>query len=89
MTVSPTAERVTESFIDGEPVRSAATYPNIDPSTGATLGDVARAGDKEIDRAVAAAVDRDRQGAGRQAHAKAFEICSGVTGSVRKRWPIA
>src|ERR1700733_206786 len=55
MTVSPAAERVTESFIDGEPVRSAATYPNIDPSTGATLGDVARAGDKEIDQAVAAA----------------------------------
>src|ERR1700722_6552406 len=55
MTVSPAADRVTESFIDGEPVRSAATYPNIDPSTGATLGDVARAGDKEIDQAVAAA----------------------------------
>ena len=54
MTVSPAAERVTESFIDGEPVRSAATYPNIDPSTGATLGDVARAGDKETDQAVAA-----------------------------------
>ena len=55
MTVSPAAERVTESFIDGEPVSSAETYPNIDPSTGATLGDVARAGDKEIDQAVAAA----------------------------------
>ena len=39
MTVSPAADRVTESFIDGEPVRSAATYPNIDPSTGVTLGD--------------------------------------------------
>src|ERR1700733_13743277 len=55
MTVSPAAERVTESFIDGEPVRSGDTYPNVDPSTGATLGDVARAGDKEIDQAVAAA----------------------------------
>ena len=53
MTVSPVAERVTESFIDGAPVRSAQTYPNIDPSTGAALGDVARAGDKEIDQAVA------------------------------------
>jgi aldehyde dehydrogenase (NAD+)/betaine-aldehyde dehydrogenase len=49
------SNRVTESFIDGEPVRSAGTYPNTDPSTGATLGDVARAGDKEIDQAVAAA----------------------------------
>jgi aldehyde dehydrogenase (NAD+) len=55
MTVSPAAERVTESFIDGASVRSAETYPNIDPSTGATLGDVARAGDKEIDQAVTAA----------------------------------
>ena len=34
---------------------SADTYPNIDPSTGAILGDVARAGDKEIDQAVTAA----------------------------------
>ena len=33
MTVSPVAERVTESFIDGTSVRSAETYPNIDPST--------------------------------------------------------
>ena len=37
------SEAVTESFIDGAPVRSAETYPNIDPSTGAVLGDVARA----------------------------------------------
>jgi aldehyde dehydrogenase (NAD+)/betaine-aldehyde dehydrogenase len=55
MAVSPAAERVTESFIDGASVSSAETYPNIDPSTGATLGDVARAGDKEIGQAVAAA----------------------------------
>ena len=46
---------VTESFIDGASVGSAETYPNIDPSTGATLGDVARAGDEEIDQAVTAA----------------------------------
>ncbi|HEX9039819.1 MAG TPA: aldehyde dehydrogenase family protein [Trebonia sp.] len=46
---------VTGSFIDGEPVGSAETYPNIDPSTGATLGHVARAGNKEIDQAVTAA----------------------------------
>src|SRR5262245_48437594 len=55
MIASPVAERVTESFIDGASVRSAETYQNIDPSTGGTLGDVARAGDKEIDQAVTAA----------------------------------
>jgi aldehyde dehydrogenase (NAD+) len=49
------SDLVTESFIDGAAVSSAETYPNIDPSTGATLGDVARAGDKEIDQAVTAA----------------------------------
>src|ERR1700733_759312 len=65
MTVSPAAERVTESFIDGEPVRSADTYPNIDPSTGAALGDVARAGDKEIDQAVAAGRRASRARRGR------------------------
>jgi len=49
------SDLVTESFIDGAAVSSAETYPNIDPSTGAALGDVARAGAKEVDRAVAAA----------------------------------
>ena len=49
------SDLVTESYIDGASVSSAETYPNIDPSTGATLGDVARAGDKEIDQAVTAA----------------------------------
>ena len=49
------SDLVTESFIDGASVSSAETYPNIDPSTGATLGEVARAGDKEIDQAVTAA----------------------------------
>jgi aldehyde dehydrogenase (NAD+)/betaine-aldehyde dehydrogenase len=48
-------DRVTESFIDGASVNSQQTYPNIDPSTGTTLGDVARAGNKEIDQAVTAA----------------------------------
>jgi len=46
---------VTESFIDGVSVSSAQTYPNIDPSTGAVLGDVARGGGSEIDQAVTAA----------------------------------
>jgi aldehyde dehydrogenase (NAD+) len=49
------SDLVTESFIGGAAVSSAETYPNVDPSTGATLGDVARAGDKEIDQAVTAA----------------------------------
>jgi aldehyde dehydrogenase (NAD+)/betaine-aldehyde dehydrogenase len=48
-------DQPTESFIDGRSVSSAQTYPNIDPSTGATLGDVARAVENEIDQAVSAA----------------------------------
>jgi aldehyde dehydrogenase (NAD+) len=46
---------ITESFIDGESVASAAVYDNIDPATGRSLGPVARAGAAEIDRAVIAA----------------------------------
>jgi aldehyde dehydrogenase (NAD+) len=49
------SDLLTESFIDGAAVSSAQTYPNIDPSTGATLGDVARAAGREIDQAVTAA----------------------------------
>jgi aldehyde dehydrogenase (NAD+) len=55
------SDLVTESFIDGAAVSSAETYPNIDPSTGATLGDVARAGGGEIDRAVTAARRASRE----------------------------
>ena len=44
---------VTESFIDGVSVGTADTYDNIDPSTGRTLGDVSRAGEHEVDQAVA------------------------------------
>jgi aldehyde dehydrogenase (NAD+)/betaine-aldehyde dehydrogenase len=55
MTGYPAAGQVTASFIDGAGVGSAETYPDIDPSTGAVLGDVARAGDREIDQAVTAA----------------------------------
>ena len=51
----PRAERSPSPSSTGRSVGSAQSYPNIDPSTGATLGDVARAGDKEIDQAVAAA----------------------------------
>jgi aldehyde dehydrogenase (NAD+)/betaine-aldehyde dehydrogenase len=55
------SDRVTESFIDGASVSSAQTYPNIDPSTGSVLGDVARAADREIDQAVAAARRASRE----------------------------
>src|SRR5260370_32677018 len=61
MTESPVGERVTESFIDGATVRSDETNPNVDPSTGGTIGDVARAGDKEIDQAVTAARRANRE----------------------------
>jgi aldehyde dehydrogenase (NAD+) len=46
---------IIESFINGESVASAESYDNIDPSTGLSLGPVARAGGDEIDRAVSAA----------------------------------
>ncbi|BBZ41508.1 aldehyde dehydrogenase family protein [Mycobacterium conspicuum] len=46
---------VTQSFIDGESVASAQVYDNIDPSSGKSLGAVARAGGDEVDRAVTAA----------------------------------
>jgi aldehyde dehydrogenase (NAD+) len=55
------SDLVTESFIDGASVSSAETYPNIDPSTGAVLGEVARAGDEEIDQAVTAARRASRE----------------------------
>jgi aldehyde dehydrogenase (NAD+) len=46
---------VTQSFIDGESVASPEVYDNVDPSTGRSLGPVARSGANEIDRAVSAA----------------------------------
>jgi aldehyde dehydrogenase (NAD+)/betaine-aldehyde dehydrogenase len=46
---------VTQSFIDGQSVASAQVYDNIDPSSGRSLGPVARSADDEVDRAVAAA----------------------------------
>jgi aldehyde dehydrogenase (NAD+) len=45
----------TESYIDGHSVASPDTYDNIDPSTGQSLGPVARGGAEEIDLAVRAA----------------------------------
>jgi acyl-CoA reductase-like NAD-dependent aldehyde dehydrogenase len=42
-------------FIDGQPVDSNATYPNINPATGETIVEVASGDAEDIDRAVAAA----------------------------------
>jgi aldehyde dehydrogenase (NAD+)/betaine-aldehyde dehydrogenase len=55
------AAPATQSFIDGESVASAQSYDNIDPSTGRSLGAVARGGVDEIDRAVTAARSRVKQ----------------------------
>lgn len=53
-TTNPTA-LITQCFIDGRPTSTASTYDNIDPSTGAALGEVARGDETQIDEAVAAA----------------------------------
>ncbi|MQY21586.1 aldehyde dehydrogenase family protein [Nocardia macrotermitis] len=45
----------TQSYVGGRSIASAESYPNIDPATGRSLGDVARAGHDEIDQAVRAA----------------------------------
>lgn len=45
----------TNPFIDGQSVRTAETYDNIDPATGTSLGAVGRSGEAEVDRAVDAA----------------------------------
>ena len=46
---------VTQSFIDGQSVASLQVYDNTDPSTGRSLGPVARGGADEVDRAVTSA----------------------------------
>lgn len=46
---------VTQSFIDGQSVASPQVYDNTDPSTGRSLGPVARGGADEVDRAVTSA----------------------------------
>jgi acyl-CoA reductase-like NAD-dependent aldehyde dehydrogenase len=43
------------AFIDGQPVDSNATYPNLNPATGETIVEVASGDAGDIDRAVAAA----------------------------------
>jgi aldehyde dehydrogenase (NAD+) len=46
---------VTTAFIGGKHVAASGTYENIDPATGAVLGDVSRCDAGDVDRAVAAA----------------------------------
>ena len=52
--------QLTSSYIGGRDVPSADTYPNIDPATGRSLGDVALAGADEVDRAVSSAAATQR-----------------------------
>ncbi|MCU4296212.1 aldehyde dehydrogenase family protein [Brevibacterium permense] len=51
----------TTSFIGGRHVPSLLTYANIDPATGGQLGDIARAGADEVDRAVNAAAKAQQE----------------------------
>lgn len=51
----------TTSFIGGRHVPSLLTYANIDPGTGGQLGDIARAGADEVDRAVHAAAKAQQE----------------------------
>lgn len=43
------------AFIGGEPVDTAATYPDINPATGELIAEVASGDDEDIDRAVQSA----------------------------------
>ncbi|WP_226345846.1 aldehyde dehydrogenase family protein [Agilicoccus flavus] len=47
--------KTTTNVIGGREVGARETYPNIDPATGAVLGEVSRSGAEEVDRAVASA----------------------------------
>ena len=51
----------TTSFIGGRHVPSLLPYANIDPATGGQLGDIARAGADEVDRAVHAAAKAQKE----------------------------
>ncbi|MGO3064815.1 MAG: aldehyde dehydrogenase family protein [Brevibacterium linens] len=51
----------TTSFIGGRHVPSLLTYANIDPATGGQLGDIARAGADEVDRAVRVAAKAQQE----------------------------
>lgn len=74
---------VTQSFIDGESVASKDLYDNIDPSTGRSLGPVARAGDDEIGRAVTAA-RRALKGWRRTAPAERSLILTRIAGLIER-----
>lgn len=52
--------QLTSSYIGGQDVPSTDTYPNIDPATSRSLGDVALGGAAEVDRAVACAAATQR-----------------------------
>ncbi|WP_256842204.1 aldehyde dehydrogenase family protein [Ornithinimicrobium cryptoxanthini] len=51
---------LTSSYIGGQDVPSTDTYPNIDPATGRSLGDVTLGSADEVDRAVACAAATQR-----------------------------
>ncbi|GAA4518053.1 aldehyde dehydrogenase family protein [Brevibacterium yomogidense] len=51
----------TTSFIAGRHLPTLRTYPNIDPSTGAVIGQVARSGVDEVDHAVQSAAKAQRE----------------------------
>ncbi len=58
-------------FIDGRPVHTKATFPDVNPATGAVAHDVSEAGADEIDAAVAAARRAQPAWARRSANARA------------------
>ena len=51
----------TTSFIGGRHLPSLRTYANIDPATGAEIGQVARSGEDEVDAAVHAAAAAQKE----------------------------
>ena len=51
----------TTSFIAGRHLPTLRTYPNIDPATGAVIGQVARSGADEVDHAVQSAAKAQRE----------------------------
>lgn len=46
---------VTTAYIGGKRIPASATYPNIDPATGAPIGEVSRCGPEDVDYAVSSA----------------------------------
>lgn len=52
---------LTSSYIGGQDVPSLETYPNIDPATGRSLGDVGLGSSADVDRAVTTATATQRE----------------------------